>query len=239
MPVGVLINTVAIALGGLFGALFGGFLKEDFKAQLNMIFGLASIGMGIYSMLDMKNLSAVIFSVVIGTAFGLAIHFGQWIERGAGLMGKTFKNPNESLSEKEFIITLVTIIVLFCASGTGIYGSLVSGMTGDSTILITKSILDFFTAMIFATSLGLVVSLVALPQFIIFFALFLAAKQIIPLTTPVMISDFKACGGLLMIATGFRILGLKMFPTADMIPAMVIVMPVSWAWTQWILPLLS
>lgn len=29
------------------------------------------------------------------------------------------------------------------------------------------------------------------------------------------------------------------FPVADMIPAMVIVMPVSWVWSTWLLPLLS
>lgn len=49
--------------------------------------------------------------------------------------------------------TLVTIIVLFCASGTGIYGSIVSGMSGDHSVLISKSILDLFTAAIFACSL--------------------------------------------------------------------------------------
>ena len=55
----------------------------------------------------------------------------------------------------------------------------------------------------------------------------------------VMINDFKACGGVLMLATGFRIIKVKMFPTADMIPAMVIVMPVSWLWTSYVLPLIG
>ncbi|MEI3188044.1 MAG: hypothetical protein V8S27_09955 [Lachnospiraceae bacterium] len=32
---------------------------------------------------------------------------------------------------------------------------------------------------------------------------------------------------------------VKMFPTADMIPAMVLVFPVSWIWSTWILPLVS
>ena len=47
-----------------------------------------------------------------------------------------------------------------------------------------------------------------------------------------MIGDFKACGGFLMIATGFRIMKLRQFPTADMIPAMILVMPISWAWVN-------
>ena len=59
--------------------------------------------------------------------------------------------------------------------GTGIYGSLESGMTGDASILISKSILDFFTAMIFSCSLGYIVSMIAIPQFIVFFLLFVSA----------------------------------------------------------------
>jgi len=53
-----------------------------------------------------------------------------------------------------------------------------------------------------------------------------------------MIADFKACGGFLMVAAGFRILKLKMFPVVDMIPAMILVMPFSWFWVNIILHLL-
>lgn len=87
-------------------------------------------------------------------------------------ISKLFPNENLTMSHEEFINTLVTVIVLFCASGTGIYGSLDAGMTGDSTILISKSILDFFTAAIFACNLGYVVSVIAIPQFLIFYVLF-------------------------------------------------------------------
>jgi uncharacterized protein len=242
MPVGVIINTLSIAFGGITGTILGKKLKPDFKANLTLIFGICSMGMGISSIGLMKYMPAVIFAIVIGTGLGLALNLGKWINKGAAYMqkpiAKLFKNQKSDLSQEEFISTLVTIIVLFCASGTGIYGSLDSGMTGDSTILISKSILDFFTAAIFACNLGLVVSFVAIPQFIIFFLLFACAKFIYPLTTPDMIFDFKACGGFLMLATGFRMIKLKEFPTADMIPAMVLVMPLSWFWVNCILPLL-
>lgn len=76
-------------------------------------------------------------------------------------------------------------------------------------------------------------------QLIVFLALFFCAKLIFPLTTPDMIDDFKACGGILMLATGFRMAKIKEFPVADMIPAMILVMPVSWLWSGWLLPLLS
>ena len=83
-----------------------------------------------------------------------------------------------------------------------------------------------------------VTSLVAVPQAAVFFALFFAAKAIYPLTTPTMIGDFKACGGFLLIATGCRIAKMQDFPVADMIPAMVLVMPLSALWTNYIAPLL-
>lgn len=111
-------------------------------------------------------------------------------------------------------------------------------MTGNATVLLSKSILDFFTAMVFACNLGAVTSLVAVPQAAVFFALFFAAKAIYPLTTPTMIGDFKACGGVLFIATGCRIAKMQDFPVADMIPAMVLVMPLSALWTNYIAPLL-
>lgn len=243
MPIGVIINGLSVAFGGIAGAIAGKKLTPQFKANLTLVFGVCSMGMGINSIGLMKYMPAVIFSIVIGTGIGLALNLGNWINKGAVQMqkpiAKLFRNQNTNLSQEEFISTLVTIIVLFCASGTGIYGSLDAGMTGDSSILISKSILDFFTAAIFACNLGFVVSIIAVPQFIIFFLLFLGAKFIYPLTTPEMIDDFKACGGFLMLATGFRMTKLKEFPIADMIPAMIIVMPLSWFWLNCILPLLS
>ncbi len=243
MPIGIIVNCFSVALGGMIGALCGQKLPAKLKTELTQIFGLCAIGMGIGAVILMKNMPAVIFAVVLGTALGLWANLGQWISKSAGLMQmpirKLFPNQNSSLSDDAYVSTLVSIIVLFCASGTGIYGSLDSGISGDHTVLISKSILDFFTALIFACSLGPVVSFVAAPQLVIFLAIFGLAKFIYPLTTPEMIADFKACGGFLLIATGFRIAGIKAFPTADMIPAMVLVMPVSWLWTNCIVPLLS
>ena len=242
MPVGIIVNGLSVVFGGIFGALVGHRVPGRLKTELTQIFGICSMGMGISAIVLMKNMPAVIFSVVVGAALGLACNLGALINRGAAQMekpvGRIFKNENPGLSRDEYMSMLVTLIVLFCASGTGIYGSLDSGMSGDHTILISKSVLDFFTAMIFAGSLGMVVPFIAIPQCIIFLAIFAAARVIFPLTTPDMIADFKACGGFLLLATGFRMAKIREFPVADFIPAMVIVMPVSWFWVNVIVPFL-
>lgn len=235
MPIGVIVNSLSIVIGGIAGTVWGNRLSAGFKEKLNQVFCICALGIGITSVVLMANMPAVILSLILGTILGIILHLGERIERGGIRLAKQFPAREGSRQDTSL---LVTAIVLFCTSGTGIYGCVVSGISGDHSILLAKSVLDLFTAMIFACSLGMVVSAIAVPQFVIFLALFLLAKVIFPLTTPSMINDFKACGGLILLATGLRIARIRDFPIADMIPAMLIVWPVSWIWTAWIAPLL-
>ena len=232
MPVGILVNGTAIIIGGLIGTAVGPKISESLKVNLNSIFGVCALTMGISSIGQMVNMPAVILAVILGTVIGFAVHLGQKIQTGGLLMQKWISAllPGDQDRTPEYKSLLVTAIVLFCASGTGIYGSIVSGMTGDHRILLAKSILDLPTALIFACTLGAVTSFIAIPQMIIFLMLFALAKVIFPFCTPEMIGDFKACGGVLLLATGFRMMKVKEFPIADMIPAMVLIMPLSRLW---------
>lgn len=171
MPIGIIINSLSIIIGGLLGGFLGHLLSEDFKVQITLIFGVCSMAMGIPSISQMANMPAVILAIILGTSLGLLLNFNQKINAAATLMQKPiakFPQQELKLSYDDYMSTLVTIVVLFCASGTGIFGSLTEGMTGDHTILIAKSILDFFTAAIFACNIGYVVSVIAIPQFLIF-----------------------------------------------------------------------
>ncbi len=229
MNIGIIIDCLSVAAGGLIGSLIKDKLPESFKTQLNKVLGLSSMGMGVAAIVLMEHMPAVIFALILGTSFGLLIQFGNLVTKAAVGMN-ILVNKGDSDAERSAM--MVTATVLFCASGTGIYGALTAGMSGDPSILIAKSILDLFTAMIFACTLGKSVSLIAVPQFVILFALYLLAGIIVPLTNPSMINDFKACGGFIMLATGFRMVKLLDFPIADMIPAIVLVMPFSALWAK-------
>jgi uncharacterized membrane protein YqgA involved in biofilm formation len=106
------------------------------------------------------------------------------------------------------------------------------GMTGDPSILYIKTVLDLFTAGIFATMLGFAVMTIGLPLIVIQVALAMLATMILPLLSADMMADFSCAGGLLMVATGLRICNIKMFPVANMLPALVLVMPFSWLWAH-------
>lgn len=229
MNIGILIDCCSVLLGGLIGSLIKDHLSDSFKTQLTKVLGLCSMGMGVATIVLMEHMPAVVFALIIGTSIGLIIHLGDLINKGAVKM-TSFASRNESETDNSSM--MVTAVVLFCASGTGIYGALTAGMSGDPSILIAKSGLDLFTAMIFACTLGKSVSMIAIPQFIILEALYLLAGVIVPLTNPSMINDFKACGGFIMLATGFRMVKLLDFPIADMLPAMILAMPFSALWAS-------
>lgn len=102
-----------------------------------------------------------------------------------------------------------------------------SRLLGDHTLLFTKSLLDFFTSMIFATVLGSMVCWIALPQFVILSTIFLLSGLIAPYTSPEMLLDFSACGGMIMLATGIRISEIKKISIVNMLPSLLAVMPIS------------
>lgn len=239
---GIIIDVLSVTLGGILGTACKRFFSPYLTSNLNLVFGVCAMVMGINSVVLMENLPPVIFAVIVGTLIGLILHLGDLIAKAGTLLqrpiAKLVGGDVRQSDNEEYFALLVTGVVLFCFSGTGIYGCLDAGMTGNTTILLSKAVLDFFTALIFACTLGPITSVIAIPQFIIFTILFGTAQLIAPHTTSVMINDFRACGGFLLLATGCRLAKMQTFPIADMIPAMAIVMPLSWLWTNFVIPLI-
>ena len=83
---GIICNVLAVAFGGLAGALFGRRLPEHFRTGLNAIFGICAMGMGISSITLMENMPAVILAVILGTSAGLLIHLGDRITSSGKLL---------------------------------------------------------------------------------------------------------------------------------------------------------
>ena len=232
------VNGAAVVAGGLAGAGLGQRLPERFRARMVPVLGIAALGIGVLLTAQARTLPAVVLSLLLGTGLGELVNLEAGIERLAvrarGLVERVAPRAHGRLSHQEFLEQYVALGVLFCASGTGIFGSLREGMTGDPTLLLVKSLLDLVTAALFAASLGGAVALLALPQLLVQLGLYGLAAVIAPLTTPVLLADLSACAGLLLLATGLRIAGVKPFPVASMLPALLLAMPVSALWLRWV-----
>lgn len=232
MPVGLITDVCALLIGGLLGNVVGKRLSEELKHSLNNIFGFCAIAIGIRLIVKMNSLSAVVLSVVFGTILGNLLHLEDRVN--SAIRGLAPKVLRSNLADDTSFVTLFSAAaVIFCCSGTGWYGVLNEGFTGDGSILVTKAILDFFTAIIFAAILGKLVSYLAAPQLMVYIILFSLSKLVVPFITDNMVADFSAVGGIIELITGMRICGIKKdTKLIDVIPAMILIFPISALWTQ-------
>lgn len=77
----------------------------------------------------------------------------------------------------------------------------------------SKAVLDFFTTMIFAASLGKAICAIPLPQCAILLVVFMVGRTLSAYLTPTMFADLSACGGILTLAAGFRVSRSSPFPS--------------------------
>lgn len=228
MPIGVLIDSSSILIGGIIGAIAGNKIPEKISNSLTGILGLSAITMGITLIIQMDALTAVVMSLIVGTLLGECLNLENSLIRGLSFCAS--KLPGKDLS-KEQMDNLISMIILFCFSGTGIFGSINSGISGDHTILIAKSIMDFFTAIIFGAITGYLVSAIAIPHIILNVFLFFFGSLLFPLLTDSMVQDFKAVGGIITFAVGLKISKVRHYQVLNMVPALILVFFFSKLWS--------
>ena len=233
MPIGIITNVAAVLLGGVIGCLIGNRVSEQWKTTLTGFFGLAALTMGIVLILRVKNLSPVILALIVGGIVGEALRLEQRIN---GLVVKvTHRLMSGAEADEAYLMQVATVIVLFCFSGTGWYGALYEGMTGDGSILITKAILDGVTACIFGALLGRIVPWLAAPQLGIMLALFFLSAPVSPYITPAMNADFSAMGGIITLAAGLRMTRIKTdIRVINLLPSLPLVFLFSALWTAFV-----
>ena len=70
MPIGITTDVLITCLGAVLGVVPGTRLPDSLKKALNNTLGIAAIAMGIVLILKVKNLSAVVLTLVIGSILG-------------------------------------------------------------------------------------------------------------------------------------------------------------------------
>ncbi len=235
VPVGALINVCAVFCGSLIGAALGTRMLSRIKEALPILFGVIALCLGISLMIQVHSLSVVALALILGTIIGELLQIQKGLDGLSVSLNNRIRKGREAKEENaKTVADYISMLVLFCASGTGIFGVLHEGMTGDASILMVKSILDFFTAIIFATGVGYLMLTIAAPQLVIYMALFYGASLILPLMSDTMLLDFKACGGIVTMCVALRMLKVQPIRVVNVLPALLIVAPLSYLWTAWL-----
>lgn len=225
MPIGIIIDSIAIALGSFIGAACGRSFPQRLTRTLPQMFALSSIGIGAALFIEFGQLPAVILSLIIGTAIGEILNLNQKAKGLASSMDGKLKSRFGNAPVD--IGIFINLVVMASCSGYGIFGALNEGISSNHIPLIAKSALDFFTFVCFAASHGAVLSLICIPQFTIYLCLFLLAGFISPFLDPITMGDLSACAGVITMATGINLLFDKDIPLISMLPSFLLIIPIS------------
>ncbi|HOQ75395.1 MAG TPA: DUF554 domain-containing protein [Thermoclostridium sp.] len=231
MPIGIITNCLAILFGGLIGTIGRKVVPERLKQKLPVVFAGCALALGITLVIEVKNLAPVVLAIIVGTAIGELLRIEDRLHNMTVILQNRIVKGRSSIDEKA-VNGFLTLLVLFSFSAGGIFGALQEGMTGDNTFLMVKSILDLFTSLIFATTIGIIVSALSVSTFVVYILFYLLASVLMPIVNETMAADFIGCGGILVLFIGIRMMELKEIPVANTLPSMLLVMPLSWIWTQ-------
>ena len=159
----------------------------------------------------------VVFSMVLGAVIGHLCN----LDAGINLLGDKI----EKLAHNRFgnvAQGFVSASLLFCVGSMTIVGALNSGLQCDHTMLYTKSILDFVSSLILATSLGIGVMFSA--AFVLVFqgSITLLAQWVAPFLSNDVITCMSVVGSILIIGLSLNVLGLTKLKIMNYLPAMLL-----------------
>lgn len=231
--IGPIVDSSALFMGGLVGACCSSIVPKRIKETLPLIFGVITLCMGMTLVNKVSSLPVVVTALILGSCIGELFFTEAFLARSIRALFRAAKSKH--YGNESYILTMITLISAFCFGSMGIFGAINEGITGNASILLTKAVLDLASGILFGTLFGFSVGLIALPQFILLTILYFSATIIAPYMTPVVLGDFTACGGVIFVATGLRMCGIKIFPVINMLPSMVIVVPLSLLWMRYAL----
>ena len=224
--VGVIVNTITVILGSLVGLLLKKGIPEKISKATMVAIGLCTLHIGIDGALEGSNAIILIVSMVLGTIVGTWIDLDDKINKLGAFVEKKMKKPGGTTSVAE---GFVTASLLFCVGAMTIVGSLNAGLSGDNTLLFTKSILDLISSCMLASTLGIGVLFAAVFVFCFQGVLVLCAGLLQNvLTDPAIIAEITCAGSVMIIGLGLNLLGISKFKIANFLPAIIFVPLVSY-----------
>lgn len=218
--IGTLINCAAIILGSAVGLLFRKGMKKKISDTVMQGVGLCVLLIGFSGALETQNTLLVIISMVIGGVVGAWIDIDDKMNRlGAFAQRKLTREGDEG---NTFAKGFVTASLIFCVGAMAVVGALDSGIRGDHSTLIAKSMLDGVTSLLLASTLGIGVMLSAVPILLYQGGIALLGTVIAPFLSAEVITEMSAVGGLLIAGIGINMTLEKDIKVANLLPAIII-----------------
>ena len=226
---GTFYNALGVVFGGLLGLLIGQRLSEDFHETLLKVTGVAVFVLGIAGTLE-KMLEVhgshveshgsmmLILSLVFGTVLGELLKIEEGFER----LGTWLKEKTGNQGDTSFVDAFMTTVLTICIGAMAVVGAVQDGLTGDTSTLLAKAILDMVIVLVLTVSKGKGAIFAVVPLMILQGLITLLAHLIAPIMTPQALSNLSLVGSSLILCVGINLIWGKRIKVANLLPAVLI-----------------
>jgi uncharacterized protein len=215
---GTLLNAATVLIGGLVGTVVGDRLPERLRENVVRGVGLFVTAMGVKFAIDTTNLLYMLGAILLGGILGSFVGVDARLDQLGEALQRRFSRGGTSTVAEAF----VTAAIVFCVGPLTFLGSIRNGLAGDASLLTVKSVLDGFTAIALAATLGWGV-LLTVPLILIYQGgLALGASLFAGVLSDLQLREMSAVGGLLLMGVGLKLLGIRDVKVADFLPAIIV-----------------
>lgn len=227
---GTVINVAAVIIGGGIGLLIKKGINERIQSILLQACGVATIFIGIGGVLSGQlsvgadgriaagGTMLLVASLVIGGIAGELIDVEQRLNR----IGDRLRSLVGGKNDSRFAEGFVTATLIICVGAMAIVGSVQDGLTGDFSMLFTKSLLDAVIVMVFASALGSGVIFSALPLGLYQGGLTLLAVLASGFLSDALVRDLSMVGSSLIFCIGVNIAFRTKIKTGNLLPSILV-----------------
>ena len=215
---GTLLNAATVLIGGVVGTVVGDRLPERLRENVVRGVGLFVTAMGVKFAIDTSNLLFMLGAILLGGIVGSLVGVDARLNQLGDALQRRFARGGTSTVAEAF----VTASIVFCVGPLTFLGSIQNGLAGDATLLSVKSVLDGFTAIALAATLGWGV-LLTVPLILVYQGgLAVGASLFAGLLSDLQLREMSAVGGLLLMGVGLRLLAIRDVKVADFLPAIIV-----------------
>lgn len=219
---GTIVNAVSIIVGAFLGLIIKGRFNKRLQDITNQATSLAVIIVGLstaFKRMLFEPCNSVLFvaSLVIGGIIGTLIDIEGKMKKIGDFIESKCKGGEGAISK-----SFVAASILYCTGSMAIMGSIESGINHDYAILFTKSIMDGFYSVIFASTLGIGVAFSAVSVFLYQGTITILAGFAQPYLTGDIMREISLVGGILIAGIGIDMLGIRKINVGNLLPAVVV-----------------
>ncbi|MCE1155956.1 MAG: DUF554 domain-containing protein [Bacteroidales bacterium] len=209
------------------GGSLGMLLKKNMPERMTSIYfqaiGLFTLAIGISMVWELNHILIVVGSLALGSITGELLNLEKQTDRLSEMLRKKLRIGSDRFTEG-----LVTAFLLFCVGSMTIVGAIQEGTGVSSDLLLTKSLMDFFSALLLASALGIGVVFAAIPLLLFQGSITLLSMYASRFFTPDIIHGLTNTGGILLLGLAINILEIKRLRIMNMLPALLIVVILIW-----------